>query len=142
MTEMDILNNLLSDIGNFSLVIFGFTATLFTVIYSFIINKRENLKEISDKIKDGQIDPIMSQRKSNAVRYITSMKTINFQLIISLFSSLTLYIISLLFKYISIDNCIKNYAVVILGILMLLVLIQIIYILITTIKKYINETKI
>ena len=58
MIKMDILNNLLSDIGNFSLVVFGFTATLFTVIYSFIINKRENLKEISDKIKNGQIDPI------------------------------------------------------------------------------------
>lgn len=54
---MSILNNILGDIGNFSLVIFGFTATLFTVIYSFTINKRENLKEISDKIKNGEANP-------------------------------------------------------------------------------------
>lgn len=141
MIRMDIFDSMLSDIGNFSLVIFGFTATLFTVIYSFIINKRENLKEISDKVKNGQIDPILSQRKSNALKYIRTMKRINFHLIISLVSSLTLYIFSLIFKYIQIKIYIKNCIVIILGGLTLAILIQIIYILIMTIKKYKNETK-
>jgi hypothetical protein len=139
---MEMLNNILSDIGNFSLVIFGFTATLFTVIYSFIINKRESLKEISDKIKNGEINPILSQRKSNALKYINTMKRINYHLIISLFSSLFLYIISIIFKYISFETCTKKYGVIIIGILSFGILIQILYILITTIKKYLKETKI
>lgn len=50
MDNLGFLDSILSDIGNFALVIFGFTATLFTVLYSFILGRREQLKEVSDRI--------------------------------------------------------------------------------------------
>ena len=37
MDKLELYNNILGDIGNFVLVIFGFSVTLFTVLYSFII---------------------------------------------------------------------------------------------------------
>ena len=105
------LKDILSDITNFSLVIFGFSATLFTVIYSFILNKREYLKELSDLIKNGNSDPLVSQRKTNTIQYITSMKKLNFQLIISLCLSLFIFLICIFSKYIKFTELTNRYII-------------------------------
>ena len=106
--NMEIYKEILSDIGNFSLVIFGFSVSLFTVIYSFIINKREYLKEYSDKIKSGNTDPLFFQKQNNAILYITTMKKLNIFLIISIFISLGIYICSIITKYFVSDKILKE----------------------------------
>jgi len=138
---MEILLDILGDIGNFSLVIFGFSATLFTVLYSFILNKREILKELSNKIKGGKIDPLLSQRKSNAILYIYKMKKMNFHLIVSLFLSLTVYVASIIVKYFIHKQETKEAFVMVLSICSLLIIVYIISMLIKTIESYVKSTK-
>jgi len=139
---MEIFNDILSDIANFSLVVFGFTATLFTVLYSFIINKRENLKEFNDRIKGGEVNPILGQRISNALKYISNLRQMNLHLIFSLFFSLFIYASSISVKYIPDEINFKFYASIIIFTLTIVLIIHIIYLLIKTIKIYLNEIQI
>ncbi|MDT0651553.1 hypothetical protein [Autumnicola edwardsiae] len=137
-----LLNNILSDAGNFSLVIFGFSATLFTVLYSFIIGRREQLKEISDRIKNGEKDILLTQRKTNAVTYINSLRNLNRHLIVSLFLSLGNYIATIISKYIQFDSEIKILLIIIFSTLGIGILIHIIFLLIKTVRKYRKSTKV
>lgn len=139
---MEIFNDILSDIANFSLVVFGFTATLFTVLYSFIINKRENLKEFNDRIKSGEVNPILGQRISNALKYISNLRQMNLHLIFSLFFSLFIYTSSISVKYIPDEINFKFYASIIIFTLTIVLIIHMIYLLIKTIKIYLNEIQI
>ncbi|TVZ22802.1 hypothetical protein JM84_1714 [Dokdonia sp. Hel_I_63] len=139
---MEIINDILSDIANISLVVFGFTATLFTVLYSFIINKRENLKEFNDRIKGGEVNPILGQRKSNAIKYISNLRQTNLHLICSIFFSLLIYTSSIIVKYLSDELSFKFYASIIIFVLAIILIIHIVYLLIKTIKNYLNEIQI
>lgn len=139
---MDTLNNILSDIGNFSLVVFGFSSTLFTVLYSFILMRRENLQEISEKIKLNDSDPFLSRKKSSSIRYISRMKTMNRNLIFVLFSSFGFYIISMILKYLCLTYTLKKYGVIVLITLVLGTSIFVVYVILKTVKDYLRATKI
>lgn len=139
---MDTLNNILSDIGNFSLVVFGFSATLFTVLYSFILTRRENLLEINERIKLNDRDPILSRKKASAIKYIARMKSMNKNLIFVLFASFGFYIISMILKYSCLSYNVKNYGVLALVVLVLGTSFFVVYVIVKTVKDYIKSTKI
>lgn len=94
-----LLTGILSDISNFALVIFGFCATLYTVIYSFILNKKDLLKEISEAIKTGEKVVLQTQKEQNYINYIRKMRTFNKYIIVCLWTSLIIYVFSLVVKY-------------------------------------------
>lgn len=96
---MDCLENILSDISNFALVIFGFCATLYTVIYSFVLNKKESLDEISELIKLGEKVPLHTLKEVSYRNYIMRMRKLNFYIILCLWFSLIIYVLSLIVKY-------------------------------------------
>ena len=108
MNKLELYNNILGDIGNFVLVIFGFSVTLFTVLYSFIIGKRELLKEYSDKIKQGDQDILIHQRHSNAKKFIARFKKFNNHLIFTIFIDLIIYLTCIIMKYFINDQTIKE----------------------------------
>ena len=142
MDKIELYNNILGDIGNFVLVVFGFSVTLFTVLYSFIISKREQLKEYSDKIKYGDKDPLTHQRHSNAKKFIERFKRFNIHLIVTIFLDLVTYIACMLIKYLTSELKSKEIATFIIGILTFLVIIYVAIMLIITIKDYLKITKI
>lgn len=142
MTNMDLINNILSDLGNFVLVVFGFSVTLFTVLYSFVIGKRELLIEYSEKMKRGSTDPIIAQRRSNAQKVIAKFKTFNLYLIVAIFADLIIYLFCILTKYFVKCICIKEYITIGLGGFSLIIFLYISVMLIVTIKDYFEITKI
>lgn len=139
---MEILSNILSDISNFSLVIFGFCATLYTVFYSFILTKRDQLKELVDAEKNSILVPLSSQKQSNYIKYINNMKKFNKHIIICLLISIFLYLISTILKYLNIEGSIKKCIVIILISITLLLLFYILILIYRSIKIYSNSTKI
>jgi hypothetical protein len=142
MEKLELYNSILADIGNFVLVVFGFSVTLFTVLYSFIIAKREQLKEYSDKIKNGNQDPLVHQRHSNAKKFIERLKKFNFHLITTIFIDLIIYLICLVIKYF-IDNLrIKEISTLIIGISAILIVFYVAIMLTLTVKDYLRITKI
>jgi hypothetical protein len=142
MDKIALLNNLLGDIGNFVLVIFGFSVTLFTVLYSFIINKRERLKEFSDIIKDGASDPLVYQRHSNATSIIRNLKGFNRHLIVGIFVDLFIYLCCMISKYLISSEAIKEIMTICIGGITIMILIYVASMLIITVKDYLTHTKL
>lgn len=148
---MECLINILSDITNFALVIFGFCATLYTVIYSFILNKRELLVEISELIKLGEKVPLHTLKEVSYRNYILKMKKFNSYIILCLWSSLTIYVLSLIVKYFKFyelnlplnDKIILNgYLVYILLIITLILFISIVILIRKSIVTYNRTTQV
>jgi uncharacterized membrane protein len=142
MEKIELYNSILGDIGNFVLVVFGFSITLFTVLYSFIISKREQLKEYSDRIKKGDKDPLIHQRHSNAKKFIERFKKFNIHLIITIFIDLIVYVVCIGVKYFVSEMKTKELATIIIGIFSILVIIYVSVMLILTVKDYLKITKI
>jgi len=79
MELLDIQNiqNILIDLWNFHLVNAGIFITIFTVLYAFIVSKKNELKAISEIIKLGKNAPDVIQKKMFAINYIDELKAIN-----------------------------------------------------------------
>lgn len=86
--------NILNDFLNLFLVIFGIAITLFIVIYSFIINKKDELNKVLESINNGITSPLIDQKRYFTISQIKRYKKINTHLIIITTSSISLYIIS------------------------------------------------
>ncbi len=142
--------DILSDIANFSLVIFGFCLALYTLIYSFIVTKKDALKEIANSIKEGNPIVLHSQKQKNHKNYITNMKIFNKRIIVCLWASLLVYIMSIIVKYFnlydyhltifSIQIC--NYLFYLTLLFMIILFLIMILLTIKTIKQYKTDTKL
>jgi hypothetical protein len=142
MERLELYNSILGDIGNFVLVVFGFSVTLFTVLYSFILGKREQLKEYGDKMKSGSQDPLIHQRHSNAKKFIERFKKFNNHLIVTLFIDLFVYLACMFIKYF-IDNIrTKEISTLTIGISATFIIIYVALMLTLTVKDYLRITKI
>lgn len=147
---MDFYNNLLSDISNFAIVVFGFCISLYTLLYSFILNKKEQLKEITDLKKSGERVTSYTYKETNYINYIKSMKSFNKYIIICLSISLPIYFFSLLIKYYKLYNLdivlfnrkYEAYTVYLLLICSILLFIYIVILIVKSIKIYNQNTKI
>ncbi len=143
MDKIQLYNNLLGDIGNLMLVVFGFSVTLFTVLYSFILNKRELLIEYADRIKRGESDrdPLIMQKNSNATKFIHNLKRFNIHLILVIFVDLIAYLVCMFSKYIIQEKDCKGFVTLIVGILSLIIIIYVAGLLIFTVGNYFKNTK-
>ena len=144
------LTGILSDVSNFALVIFGFCATLYTVIYSFILNKKDLLKELNESLKVGEKVVSHTQKEQNFILYIRKMRSFNKFIIGCLWYSLFLYLSSLFVKYLKLyllefnilGITIIGYFVWILLILSFSLFLTIVILLNKSIKTYNKTTKI
>jgi len=83
-----------------SIAIFGIAFTLFTLFFSFIFSKREELRTISDMIKDGKGTLEIKKREKFVVKHIQKLKLLNKHIIILLSSSFVVSLMIFLCKYI------------------------------------------
>lgn len=73
----ELINSLFSDIWTLLLTFIGILLSILTLLYSFILSKRDELKIINEKIRLGDKDPLTLQRKGFSTRYIKKLKSIN-----------------------------------------------------------------
>lgn len=148
---MNCLENILADISNFTLVIFGFCATLYTVIYSFILNKKDSLNEIVELLKLGEKVPLYTLKETSYSNYIIRMRKFNSYIIICLWSSLVIYTISLIIKYFKLykwsiiyngQKILEGYLVYIILFFTIILFILIVLLILKSLKTYKSTTKI
>jgi len=65
--DISFINNCLSDLWSFHLVLIGISLSIFTLLYSFILNKRDELKSISEQIKSSGKNPSIEQKERFAI---------------------------------------------------------------------------
>lgn len=117
--------NFIEHIASFSLAIFGIGITIFTVIYSFITNKKEYIHEIGPKITKGEVCPELKSKYIIAERYISVQKKINSWIILLSILYLFLYFMCEIYLLFFQDNIFRIFIIsifVILSILLLFIL--------------------
>ncbi|GEM_PF-1940157 len=148
---MNFLENILTDISNFTLVIFGFCATLYTVIYSFILTKKDSLNEIAELLKLGERVPLHTLKEISYSNYIIRMRRFNSYIIICLWSSLIIYTFSLLIKYFKLyklpikyegQQILEGYLVYIILFFTILLFVIIVILILKSLGTYKSTTKI
>ena len=98
----EVIINLLSDIANFNLSIFGISVTVFTVLYAFLLSKKDFIKELNELIKQDKAQFYAIQKVSFALVHMRRWKSLNNHIAIVAFSSFFLYLFAITSKYI---NC-------------------------------------
>ena len=85
---------------NASIAFLGIGFTIFTLLYAFIQNKKDALKEIEEilKLEGGSISVL--RKKNSAVKFISKMREINVDAIIIIISSFICFIITSITKLI------------------------------------------
>jgi hypothetical protein len=78
------INEMYDIIFPVSIAIFGIAFTLFTLFFSFIFNKREELRNISNTIKEGKGVLETKKKEKFAVIHIQKLKSLNNHIIILL----------------------------------------------------------
>lgn len=138
------INNILNDLWNFHLVLFGIALSLFTLLYSFILSKRDELRNISEQVKMGNNSPILTQKEVFAKKYITRLKSANNHSAIIIIITFFLFVISWISLRIISNTCIypKKIMMFSISILTFFVVLYVLFIFIKVYKRYKQETKI
>jgi len=142
--EITTINSILSDLWNFHLVLIGISLSIFTLLYSFILNKRDELKTISEQIKNGDKNPTLVQKERFAIKYISRLKKFNTNcLFIFIFSAffccwswVTLRMLS------DCQIIIKQWFMVAIGILTIILCLYVAFQFLKIYKHYKSETKV
>lgn len=113
---MEIFNNLPSDffttIDNICisllLGILGIAITIFTVVYSFMENNKQIIRNLKDEIKNSEIiDPVKKSDLYFANNYMSRMKSMNNALIVIIIIDIFLFILFCI--YLSLKSHILRY---------------------------------
>lgn len=104
MPNINEMTNIINQISNIQLALLGITITVFTVLYAFIINKKEDLKNLSNQIKNGDKSPLILQKATFITRNSTKLKKINDKVI---------YVIIFSFAFFSYTWVISNFKILI-----------------------------
>lgn len=96
-----ILNLLVS----FNFTVFGIAITLFTVIYSFLLNKKSELCVLNENYKRRNSEsPVLKKKIDFALSYIATYKEINVLLIILIIGSFVIGISALILLFLQVSN--------------------------------------
>lgn len=73
----ELMQDCFSDLWTLYLTLIGILLSILTLLYSFIIGKKDELKLIAEQIKLDGITPLVNQRKNFAISYIRRLVNIN-----------------------------------------------------------------
>ncbi len=144
MMKISQINDLFNDLWNFHLVLFGIALSIFTLLYSFILSKRDEIRNIAEQVKSGDKNPLLSQKENFAIKYIKRLKSINDKIVVIVILSLIFFIISWVLQRIVFDYyfCIKLYSLYVVSFITICLLIYLIYMFSIIYKYYKDETAI
>lgn len=138
------INYILNDLWNFHLILFGTALSIFTLLYSFILGKRNELKSISEQVKIGDKSPILAQRESFAKKHIIRLKSVNDYALFTIFVTFVLFLFAWFSQRI-ISDCniqFKQISLYIISTLTILIILFAIFIFLKVYLHYKSETKI
>lgn len=93
-THQCFIDSLQNDIFTISLSFIGIAISVFTLLFSFISNKRQIVVEMKDRINNGDKDPLLISRYKHGLRYIKRLGNLTKACISLLSCSTLLFILS------------------------------------------------
>lgn len=138
---MKLINDCFSDLWTLHLTFIGILLSLFTLLYSFILSKKDELKLSVEQIKLGDNSPLVIQKKNFAIAYIKRLSSINRQcfyiLLISIFLASCSWVGMRL-----LDEHFRLIVLLIIAFLTLLVVGYIVFLAIRILRQYKEDIKI
>ena len=140
----ELIQDCFSDLWTLYLTLIGILLSILTLLYSFIIGKKDELKLIAEQIKLDGATPLVNQRKNFAISYIRRLSGINQKCFLLLFISIIMDVLCWVGMRLSFifDNTILLWLLVITIIFTILIGGYTVYLGYKLIKQYISDTKI
>ena len=140
----ELIQDCFSDLWTLYLTLIGILLSILTLLYSFIIGKKDELKLIAEQIKLDGATPLVNQRKNFAISYIRRLSGINQK---CFFTTINIYhngciVLGRYAFVIHFDNTILLWLLVITIIFTILIGGYTVYLGYKLIKQYISDTKI
>lgn len=140
----ELMQDCFSDLWTLYLTLIGILLSILTLLYSFIIGKKDELKLIAEQIKLDGITPLVNQRKNFAILYIRRLSGINKKSFVLLLMSITMDVLCWVGMRLSFifDNTILLWLLVATVIFTILIRGYTVYLGCKLIKQYMSDTKI
>lgn len=140
----ELIQDCFSDLWTLYLTLIGILLSILTLLYSFIIGKKVELKLIAEQIKLDGATPLVNQRKNFAISYIRRLSGINQKCFLLLLISIIMDVLCWVGMRLSFifDNTILLWLLVITIIFTILIGGYTVYLGYKLIKQYISDTKI
>ena len=140
----ELIQDCFSDLWTLYLTLIGILMSILTLLYSFIIGKKDELKLIAEQIKLDGATPLVNQRKNFAISYIRRLSGINQKCFLLLLISIIMDVLCWVGMRLSFifDNTILLWLLVITIIFTILIGGYTVYLGYKLIKQYISDTKI
>ncbi|GAB3721941.1 hypothetical protein GCM10028816_09360 [Spirosoma lituiforme] len=133
--------NLFSDMSSLSFGIFSVAISIFTVLYAFILSRKDSLRELNDIIKTGNANPYLSHKVSIFIAHTNKWRAINKHMLVIIISSILIYALCIFFKYIPV-TCFTKFMVKIMLVLSGILITYIGIMMAVVFKRYFKETSI
>ena len=133
ITCQELISDCFSDLWTLHLTFIGILLSLLTLLYSFILSKKDELKLVTEQIKLGDSSPLVIQKKNFAIAYIKRLVNINCQ---------CFYILLIWIGMRFLNGSISFWVLVTIAALTIIVIGYIIYLAIRILKQYRNDIKI
>lgn len=140
----ELIQDCFSDLWTLYLTLIGILLSILTLLYSFIIGKKDELKLVVEQIKLDGATPLVNQRKNFAISYIRRLSGINKKCFLLLLISIIMDVLCWVGMRLSFifDNTILLWLLVITIIFTILIGGYTVYLGYKLIKQYISDTKI
>lgn len=140
----ELIQDCFSDLWTLYLTLIGILLSILTLLYSFIIGKKDELKLIAEQIKLDGATPLVNQRKNFAISYIRRLSGINKKCFLILLISIIMDAFCWVGMRLSFifNNTILLWLLVITIIFTILIGGYTVYLGYKLIKQYISDTKI
>ena len=140
----ELIQDCFSDLWTLYLTLIGILLSILTLLCSFIIGKKDELKLIAEQIKLDGATPLVNQRKNFAISYIRRLSGINQKCFLLLLISIIMDVLCWVGMRLSFifDNTILLWLLVITIIFTILIGGYTVYLGYKLIKQYISDTKI
>lgn len=140
----ELMQDCFSDLWTLYLTLIGILLSILTLLYSFIIGKKDELKLIAEQIKSNDKGPLVDQRKKFAISYIKRLSGINKKCFVLLLISITMDALCWVGMRLSFifDDIILLWLLVVIIVFTILIGGYTVYLGCKLIKQYMSDTKI
>lgn len=140
----ELMQDCFSDLWTLYLTLIGILLSILTLLYSFIIGKKDELKLIAEQINSNGKTPLVTQRRDFAISYIRRLSGINKKCFVLLLISITMDALCWVGMRLSFifDNVILLWLLVVIIVFTILIGGYTVYLGCKLIKQYMSDTKI
>jgi hypothetical protein len=141
-----LVDEILENIWGIHLTLLGIALTIFTLLYSFILSKRDFIIELSEIVNQRGESPEIRRKHSNTINYIELLKGVNDKLVVIIIANFSLFLFSWTLRIIVPNTCkwfgFKLIFFYVVSLLTILVLAYLIYLILKVYKHYKKSTKV